>query len=261
MRICFVGDSHLGHVKPAWDELAQAHPQLSVDFKIERTYGENPLVIRDSGLGEQDVPAVFEDIRLVYGEILDCARYEVFVVFGMHYSMNTLARTYPRFCSDHQARGAGTYMLSREAYQASANELLMSHKAGRIIRALRARTDKPIVYVQQPLPLEWIAARSDLDFGFYQDVLGNADDAGLAAVYANSLAHLDTLGVHVRPQPAATRSGNIFTQARYGLADAADTSPESLYSRGDYYHMNKDYGLLALDDLFTSETAALFRRQ
>ncbi len=260
MRICFVGDSHLGHVKPAWDELAQAHPQLAVDFKIERTYGEKPLVIRDSGLGEHDAPSVFDDIRLVYGEVLDCARYEVFVVFGMHYSMNTLARTYPRFRSDHQAQGAGAYMLSGEAYQDSANELLMSHKAGRIIRALRARTDKPIVYVQQPHPLEWIAARGDLDFGFYRDALGNGDDAGLAAVYSRSLEQLKQLDVHVRPQPTATRSGNIFTQARFGLADPADVSPESLYSRGDYYHMNKDYGLLALDDLFTSETGVLFRR-
>ncbi|NVM94848.1 hypothetical protein [Arthrobacter wenxiniae] len=254
-----MGDSHLGHVKPAWDELADGYSHLYVDFKIDRTYGDKPLVIHDSSAGGDDAQVVFDDIRLTYGEDLDCNRYEVFVVFGMHYSVNTLARTYPRFRSDQQAAG-GSYTLSRAAYQASANDLLMSHKAGRVITELRARTDKPIVYVQQPFPLEWIADRSDLDFGFYADIVANADDSSIRAAYEQSLEHLRSMDVHVRPQPARTLSGEMFTLGRYGLADSQDSSPDSLYSRGDYYHMNKEYGLLALDDLFHSEAGQLFRQ-
>ena len=258
MRICFVGDSHLGHVKPAWDEMAEQYPRLEVDFKIERTYGDKPLVIRDTGAGELDTPSVLEDVKVSYSETLDCARYSVFVVFGMHYSMNTLARSYPRFRSDAQTQGAA-YMLSEAAYQASANDLLMSHKAGRVVRELRARTDKPVVYVQQPHPLEWIADRADLDFPFFRDLVANTDDSLLEETYVQSLEHLRSRGVQVRPQPAQTRSGNIFTRPEFGLADPADTSPESPYSRGDYFHMNKAYGLLALADLFESETGSLFR--
>ena len=105
--------------------------------------------------------------------------------------------------------------------------------------------DKPIVLSMPLKSLNWAAARAGLELCFCADELGNADDGGVAAAYTSSFAYLDKVHVH---------SGNIFTQARSGLADPTDSSPQSLFSRGSHCHMNKDY------DLFTLNTGALFGR-
>lgn len=245
MKYCFIGDSHLGHIMPAWKEQAANDDLIKADFHIERTYGELPLRLVD---GAREL-AAFEDIRCAYSADVEVNAYDVFVVFGMHFSFTALARTYEKFRSETHDRGAGTYLLSPAVYAAMCHDLYAGSKAMRVIDALRLNVSKPIYYVQQPMPLEWVLDRTEEHLRFFRELADSTDFNAFLAEYADRLAQLEASGVPVLTQPGSTLGRPGFTRNRFGLADSTDLSPDSSYSKGDYFHMNAEYGALVVDQL------------
>lgn len=245
MKYCFIGDSHLGHVMPAWKAKAANDDSIKAGFHIERTYGELPLRLVD---GACEL-SVFEDIRCAYSPDVDVNAYDVFVVFGMHFSFTALAKTYEKFRSEAHERSAGTYVLSPAAYAAMCQDLYAGSKAMRVIDTLRPKISKPIYYVQQPMPLEWVLDRSEGHLRFFRDLANSKDFNGFLAEYEDQLAQLQASGVRVLAQPGSSLGRPGFTKNRFGLADSTDLSPDSSYSKGDYFHMNAEYGLLVVDQL------------
>ncbi|MGO4230372.1 hypothetical protein AB4Y72_16100 [Arthrobacter sp. YAF34] len=246
-----MGDSHLGHVVPAWKERGAGNDWLKAGFHIERTYGELPLRIVD---GEREL-ARFDDIRCAYSPEVDVNVYDAFVVFGMHFSFTALAKTYEKFRSDEHERGEGSYLLSPAAHAAMRQDLYAGSKAMRVIDALRLKTSKQVYYVQQPLPLEWVLDRTEDHLRFFRDLAGSRDLSVFVAHYYDQLAQLQAGGVRVLAQPVATLGRPGFTQGRFGFADTADLSPDSPYSKGDYFHMNAEYGGLVVEQLLELSTA------
>lgn len=245
MKFCFIGDSHLGHVMPAWKKRAADNPSLKADFHIERTYGELPLTLVD---GAREL-ARFDDIRCAYSPTVDINDYDVFVVFGMHFSFTALAKTYGRYRSEEHERSAQSYLLSPAAHAAMCEELYSGSKAMRVINALQPHTSKPVYYAQQPLPLEWVLDRSEEHLRFFRELAESKDFNSLLAEYQDRLAQLDSGSGGVLAQPSSTLGRPGFTESRFGLADPEDPSPDSTYSKGDYFHMNSAYGDLVVDQL------------
>ncbi|WP_156135175.1 hypothetical protein [Arthrobacter sp. L77] len=247
MKLCFIGDSHLGHIKPAWETVKVNLSNISIAFRVERTYGEKPLTITSS-FGDSS-PTVLEDIRLAHSPEVGCDQWDAFVVFGMHYSIASLAAFYKSYRSDKQALDKQSYLLSQLAYESAVADLYACTKASRVIEALQQKTDRPIYYSQQAHPLDWVIERPDLAQGQFSQAVANGDDLHLARDYEDRLAELERNGVIVVRQPEATKKGAIFTRKEYGLADASDTSPNSAYAKGDYFHMNELYGRAVLNQL------------
>ncbi|WP_320535867.1 hypothetical protein [Pseudarthrobacter sp. IC2-21] len=245
MKYCFIGDSHLGHFMPAWKERVAGNDALKADFHIERTYGQLPLRIFD---GETEI-AKFDDIRCAYAPEVDVDVYDVFVVFGMHFSFAALAKTYVNFRSEEHERSTGAYLLSPTAYDSMLHELYSNSKAMRVLTSLRLSTTKPVFYVQQPMPLEWVLERTEKHLGFFRELKRSTDFEVFQVNYAKQLEGLERQGVHLLAQPESTLGLAGFTQGRFGLADATDLSPDSAYTKGDYFHMNAEYGDLVVDQI------------
>lgn len=244
MRICFIGDSHLGHIKTVWDERQERHPDWQVGFRVERTYGEEPLVIHD---GAQQT--VLENITLAFSPEVDVRDWDAFVVFGMHYSAAAIAKVYPKFRSDAHAPSPKAYVLSRAAFAEGILDLLRSTKAARVMSALHALSSVPILYVQQPNPLAWVRQRTEPKLRHFGRLAQAGDHLSLSALHAAALDDLEDRGITVLRQPPETKEDEFFTQDQYGLADPTDTAEGSAFSKGDYFHMNKAYGNLVMDEL------------
>lgn len=244
MRVCFIGDSHLGHIKTVWDERQGSHPDWQVGFRVERTYGTEPLVIHD---GDQHTR--FEDITLAFSPDVDVRNWDAFVVFGMHYSAAAIAKVYPKFRSDAHAASPKAYVLSEAAFEEGIMDLLRATKAGRVLATLQALSAKPILYVQQPNPLAWVRQRTEPKMRHFGRLSEAGDHRSLSQLHGAGLDELEERGIAVLRQPAETKEDEFFTQDRYGLADPADTSEDSSFSKGDYFHMNAEYGRLVMDQL------------
>lgn len=248
MKLCFIGDSHLGHIVPVWKEKAAADSTMQAGFHIERTYGTLPLTL----LSSSEKVAEFTDITCAYSAEVDIDSYDAFIVFGMHYSLTALAKTHPLYRSSQSNGNKSAYLLSDSAYTAMTDELFQYSKAKRVIDALKGNTERPIFYAQQPMPLEWIVARQDKGLGFFGKIVESGDLQLLLENYELMLSRLESEGIHVLRQPSQTFASPGFTKAEYGLADASDQSPESPYSKGDYFHMNSSYGELITEDILNS---------
>lgn len=244
MRTCFIGDSHLGHVKTVWDERQEAHPDWQVGFRVERTYGEDPLVIHDGKRYSK-----FEDITLAFSPEVDVRDWDAFVVFGMHYSIAAVAKVYPKFRSDAHAASPNAYVLSEAAFADSVLDLLRATKAGRVIAAIQELSSSPVLYVQQPNPLSWVRHSTEPKTRHFGSLSEASDHLSLSELYGAALDDLERRGITVLRQPPDTKEDDFFTRDQYGLADPSDTSEGSPYSKGDYFHMNADYGRLVMDQL------------
>lgn len=248
MKLCFVGDSHLGHIMPVWKEKAASDPSMRAGFHIERTYGTLPLTLVNGG----ERVAEFTDITCAYSAEIDLNSYDAFIVFGMHYSLTALAKTHSSYRSAQNRGNAGAYLLSDSAYIAMTSELFQLSKAKRVIDALIRNTRKPVFYAQQPMPLEWVIERPEENLTFFRKIVESGDIHQLLASYENMLTALELEGVRLLRQPSQTLSMPGFTKAQYGLADTSDQSPESPFSKGDYFHMNSSYGELVTSDILNS---------
>ncbi|MFK0003912.1 hypothetical protein [Paenarthrobacter sp. NPDC090522] len=245
MKICFIGDSHLGHIMPTWKERAASEPSAQASFHIERTYGTLPLTL----LVDSEKVAEFTDISCAYSAEVEVENYDAFIVFGMHYSFTALAKTHIDFRSARNRGNGDAYLLSDSAYSAMIEELYQFSKAKRVIDSLKAHTKKPIFYAQQPMPLEWVIKRSEKNLSFFEKIVASDDIKQLLESYEDSLNQLQFEGVRILRQPSQTLSMPGFTKSEFGLADINDTSPESPYSKGDYFHMNSSYGELVTNDI------------
>jgi hypothetical protein len=133
-------------------------------------------------------------------------------------------------------------------------DLYARSKAMRVLDALRLNTSKPVYYAQQPLPLEWVLDRPEDRLRFFRDLADSKDFDAFLAEYQDRLVQLGAGRGYVLAQPESTLGRPGFTQNRFGLADTADLSPDSTYSKGDYFHMNAQYGELVVDQLIGLST-------
>jgi len=204
------------------------------------------LVIRP-GAGAKDI--VFADIQCSHRNEVPIEEMDCFYISGLGYSFDRIGKIYTKFRCSEQTQNSNAYLLSDAAYEASVQDNFDQSVARRLMEILRGVTDKPIVYLQQPYPLEWAATREMPSAGYFREIATRGDWTSILRWYEAMLSRLEVSGYPVLKQPNLTLKSPGLTFSKYGRADPSDTSPESAYSKFDYFHMEKEYGALVLQQL------------
>jgi hypothetical protein len=246
MRICFIGNSHLGHAGRAVRALLKDTPH-EADLFIERSYGTESLAIRH-GEGVDALARVPVDPRS--GAEVRVEDYDAFVVVGLMFSLVRQVERSVDFQRDTY-RGPRPGQIASEAmYQHYLDGLFDATKARLVMDTLRRVTDRPVWLVPQPLPLSWVRHRTGERFEVFGDLYACGEAERTLADFNRQVERVRQRGVQVLPQPVSTVVDGMFTRDEYGLADPQDQSEESFYQRGDFYHMNADYGREQMQVLF-----------
>jgi len=251
MRYGFIGDSHLGHIIPVWKSKATLGGISSTGLHTERTYGSEALTLLNQGR----TVAEFEDIKCAFASEVEISNYDVFVVFGMHYSFAALAKTYANYRTSEQATKNTAYVLSDAAYTAMVDDLFAFSKAKRVIDALVNNTTKPVFYAQQPMPLEWVVNRPESSLRFFRELAASDDLIRLQTGYESKLQDLEAQGVRVLRQPLETKSPLGFTLSEFGHFNLQNIDPDDTNPKLDYVHMNASYGELVAEDILNANKA------
>jgi len=238
MRICFIGNSHLGHAGRAVRSLLRGTGH-EADLFVERSYGTEPLTVRGADR-EQRLPRIPLDPR--GNTVVDMEAYDAFVVVGLMFALIRQVERSVEFQRDSYRGPRPGQIASEEMYQHYLDALFDATKATQVLDTLTAATDRPVWLVPQPLPLSWVRDRPGERF----EVFGSLWQAGEAdrtlGDFDRQVRRVEERGINVLRQPESTVVDRMFTHDRFGLADPADTSEKSFYTRGDFYHMNVDYG-------------------
>lgn len=224
MKICVIGNSHVGALKRGWDLIAPQHPKVEITFFAHRGDGMASVKVENGSL----VPTTNElnvAISHTSGGLnrITPDDYDIFLIYGL--------RAKPNFVNKAQ------FISSQARFQAL-EDLTLDKLSFSLLIMLRELTDKKVYIGHDPLPAA-ITIKSE----------GNSPEymAGIAllnkAIYKPMSAELVT-------QPLATivnqRSTHpAFSQGSKRLA-IGDKLDNQNHSAGESGHMNDEFGKIWL---------------
>jgi len=252
MTICVVGNSHTIALKEAADGFPWAF-----SYFCAPGFNLTDVIVQDGKLvgGTENLKAILANwSALGVGNVLqevELRASSAFVVVGLGLSPLHLARSYASVrLFNHMNRGMT--MVSVDCLEEILVARIRSTSAFKIARLLRENSDRPIIVVAQPAPLE--TAKTVVSQGTQKrkrkspwQILDDMNVSEiLLPIYERALAKAAaTENVIAIAQPAATMTG-VRTKAEY------QCKPD------DYRHANKSYGAHMLGRLkSTLETVGL----
>ncbi len=245
-KICFIGNSHLGCIKRAWDQMRPEYPGTKIDFFIDRSAGTVPLSIGASA----DDAEVFTDILIEEGKksLLVPADYKSTYIFSFEFSVIRLTSLYGGYRADEQAQVGKQQLISEGMYLVSATAALKATRAAEVARALVKQGANNVCIVEQPRPNEYLTSTQEETMVSFRSALD--DGESIDRMYRQaSQAAAASLGVRLLRQPEATVAGPLLSKGQFGLSDINDQSEGSWYQRGDFIHMNPDFGRLVMAEI------------
>ncbi|BCW85363.1 hypothetical protein NicSoilE8_30360 [Arthrobacter sp. NicSoilE8] len=244
MKISLIGNSHLGPIAAA----ASGDTRHETGHYISRTYGKLPLKIISKNSAVV-VPEIRIEDQPHVQSVLNIDDWDAFVVVGCGYSVVRLVENWSEYQPDALPAEIGQYLVPEDLYPGYENEVMDTTQAVRIAVQLQSVTDKPIYLVPAPLPAEWVLRREGGRFESFHPFSDPQCRDYLLGRVSDQLRRLEKRGIRPIVQPGSTIDSQIWTKTEFCLGQPNDTSEKSFYSRGDFYHMNKDFGSVAWDHI------------
>jgi hypothetical protein len=255
MRVCMIGNSHLGPIAKASARRMREVPGLRIGHFIDRTYGSVPLKLVGTSSAEVVGSIKIEDKPAV-PSIVDIAEWDSFVVVGLGFSLIRLVEKWADFQPDALPPILGDHLLVPELAEGYDDAVMDSTKALTVIRVLRSMTDKPVSLLPAPLPAEWVASRSGERFEPFRLFSEEDHKRYVADQFERQLGRIRDLGVEVVRPPQETVIDRIWTRDAFCLGNPSMGDENSFYARGDFYHMNEEYGEYVSQEIFRDSVVA-----
>lgn len=237
MRIDFVGNSHLGTISMALTKLSGDH---DVAHFVSRTYGTV-----DATLVGTEGSATLTYIKLTdpakFGHTIQLSDCDLVVVVGLNFSLVQVVKLWESFQPVEAIGDYGVPSLSEDLWNAYVDAAFDGTFMLRTLHKLRQLGGPPAAAIPQPAPAEWVSTRQGESFAIYHELLANGDWPRVLSDFERQVRRLEDSGVRVFRQPLSTLAQNGFTENEFAMGDPSDTSEESFYARGDFYHMNNEY--------------------
>jgi hypothetical protein len=259
IRLCFVGNSHLGAIKAGWNASAANHPDVSARFfgapqsAFVETKVENGRLIAES-------PRAQKLFRLTSGGSIEVVPedYDLIVLVGMSYSHEPLLDVYGSYRRDDQKNPEGQFQLVSAAYFNEMCKCRLSRMPAIIRREQLLAAGTPIWIYPTPMPGENAPnmqpesqTATDLQrFALLQQATRWGDGPSLYDTLAFVGRALARDGIVIFEQPVETRVSGIFTRGEFNH-DAPHVSLEGLHvhDQRNFSHMNADYGAIVIGQI------------
>lgn len=246
MKIDFLGNSHLGTVAPTLTREKSTH---EVTHFISRTYGTVfPIVVDNSG--GTPLSWITLEEKATGGHVLDLRQTDVLVIMGLRFSLVQMVDLWRHF---HPVEAEGSYAspaLSQKLWDAYVDAVFDASDMAQTLRVLPTEHRARVVVVPQPAPAAWVAEDPDPRYRLYKRMVRTGDWERVRADFDRQVSRFTARGAQVFPQPDSTVTGRGFTRSDLAMGNPQDNSENSFYSRGDFYHMNRNYAKLWVQEFY-----------
>lgn len=223
-RICVIGNSHVGAIKAAWDEIQSDYPETSLTFFAGRSSSTEGLIPKD-GILVPKTKALADQMAFTSGgrSQIDPAQYDIFLIYGML-----------KFPKNPESYKTISQAFLWEFIKDTAQSSLLVSQA----RKIREITAKKIFAAPPPVP----AHKNDTP---PQKMPSHADVVAFMQVES-----FDDFNCIVVPQPKETLADARSTLRLYSAGSSrlgmAVKTAEEKHPDQDNIHMNTAYGKLWL---------------
>jgi hypothetical protein len=220
MKICVIGNSHVGALKRAWDKMSPAHPGLELVFFAHRGNGMSALKPQGKKLvpTTDDLCAAMKFTSGGQDHIVP-ADYDAFLIYGLKAS--------PNF-------GAGERFFSRQVRQQALDDLTHNKLSLKVLKMVRQLSEAPVYLGHEPL----------------NSASETRPDASIAP-YESGIAQLNEsfygpLGAEMLMQPPSTmvngkNTDPSFSKDSQRLAIGTSNN-DAAHPEGEDRHMNAAFG-------------------
>ncbi|MGP5124575.1 hypothetical protein ACTXJU_17080 [Glutamicibacter ardleyensis] len=248
MKICFIGNSHLGPLAVASQNTRPNSEDEKRKFYISRTYGTQLLKL----VGEKQVSTldmVKIDSKSVTDSTLFTDEWDHFVVVGFGFSVISMVESWKEYQPDALPFDLGGQLLTPELAESYNNYRVAQSQVSRLLTNLRSVTDKPITLVPAPLPAEWAATESGDRLEAFHAFQDASAEKYLLEKFQDQKARFVAQGIRIVDQPQETLSGAMWTKTSLCLGQPQTSDSKGFFERRDFYHMNKSFGKIMLDSI------------
>ncbi len=256
MKICFIGNSHLGPIAAASHVVSSGIPGLEMVHYISRTYGALPLKMF-SPTDVESFPYVKIENRQDVDSLINVDDWDAFVIVGFGFSLIRLVEKWVEFQPDSLGVDLGGHLLVPGFVDAYENECMDSTQAVRLMRRVRDMTGKPIYLVPAPFPAEWAGNREGEKFRPFRAIKASGEEPAAISAFERQLRRLPGRRIKPIKQPQSTVTDLMWTDEAFALGQPSERSETSFYARGDFYHMNKTFGEIYLREIVSVVVADL----
>ena len=252
MKICMIGNSHIGALKLGWKQIRHSH-RHEVSF-----LGVPGVQIRNLAIEQGTVVPTSDNSRKYFektlgAESIELDRYDVVVVVGCGLNLigalSVTSRWRPYTLVDETARDDQTQfdLVSDRLFAEILSSKIRKSLANRYITKMARQGAARVLYVTTPLPSSEIRLKPQEDP--VKDLVAGAHGPAVASLYRDAIEQVMGRDKVVFP-PADVLVDGAMTDMRYSRGslrlDGKREHPED-----DMHHMNADYGALVLEAVFS----------
>lgn len=229
MKICVIGNSHVGSLKRAWDLIAPSFSEIKLTFFAHRAEGLSGLRIDEEKLvaGDESLKKALEFTSGGSGKI-DPVSFDCFLLYGLG------AQSYFKVPS----------VFSEQVINASFNDVARHTLSFQILILLREITDKPIYIGHTPLKAAVKNKNISDNVELYLEGISMIND-GFYQLFDAKLVH----------QPCVTIVNGGYTNIDYTKSSkrlaVGYSNDDELHPGHEVVHMNDVFGRIWLEEFIS----------
>lgn len=223
MNICVIGNSHVGAIKLAWDELYCDYEKLSVSFFACGGSGMKDMIVSDGRLkaGNERLRKRIEFTSGGESEV-EPEKYDAFLIYGLGLALTPF----------------DDFTFYTKAVKEAARKDRINRSLNfNIFNMMCAITDKPIFVAHNPFPSQLLSKGKKVDSIRLQEEI-----AWYEEFFKERACFLS--------QPEETIHEGKYTKVEYSKGsrklETGDGDDNELHPDEDFSHMNKEYGKIWL---------------
>ncbi|MGE0697490.1 MAG: hypothetical protein AB7O57_00170 [Hyphomicrobiaceae bacterium] len=244
MKGCVIGNSHVGAIKLAWEELGgHCGPIDAMTFFAAKSLDMAALKPSGNSLTTDDPELRKALIRSGGSMEIDCARFDFIMVHGSYFGMSALGSA---LSTHHPKALHGKLHITTGCLSQIWEDELETTLAFKLLALVRSVSNMPVVMSVNPLVGSGLQDTGHSHWGFLDTIDRTVyDDCFVPA--AQRLCR--RLGVHYLGQPRETLDpARPYTLLQYST-EPAGLNGKFANIKIDHAHMNGVYGKLVLRDL------------
>ena len=242
MKLCMIGNSHLGAFKLGWDKIRADYPDVAPEFfgLARHTFRHTELV---DGAIHPTKPELVEKLQMISGgqDRVPLADFDAFIVVGFTRGVTKILR----YITDHGIAGEmndRSQLISFEMLQEAWTEYMESTPGPHVLRLIRQVSDAPVVIHKRAMLSAGMLDKESTRGEFYKSMAASGD-APYAADLLNRLMapHLDDNMIAIS-QPEETVWRGVLTKKKYSVYSKPLLESYNAHAEDDVTHMNAHYG-------------------
>lgn len=241
LNICIIGNSHIGSLKTAWDEVKDSNEGVNLTFFGAGGANLSSLVL-DNNKIKSDDPFVSERFKTTSRGLkeIDLLAFDVFVLHGLGFT-----HPYPLLNNYSLVNDSNQY-ISRQCFISTLHDYLNESLAIKICKLIRKASEKQIILSSQPNLNESSLDKVNLK-SFFQ-----MNPASYFEIFADEMKQIEkNIGLKYIAPPSETISNYFYSKSEYMVGSSTITGKVNDRATADQKHANKDYGLICLHNILS----------